>query len=253
MVSGAPSDSAGVPWEGRQFERNSWGSDDGRAPETLITAIRRFHAGELAESAVVDAVRDVRLLVPLVAHLGEAGQNGHGVLVDKSQELSIVTVAAPDGRNVMPVFTSVEAMAAWNPSARPVPTAATRVALAAASEQTDLVILDPTSVTEFGIRRPALWAVAQAQPWTPGYVDGEVSAAFSDAAANVAEIARVRIEAGDPGARLEHPEVLVRLWLAPGLDAGSLAALLDTQQQRWAASEIIATRVDSLAVKLHQA
>jgi hypothetical protein len=247
------SDSAGVPWAGRQFEHNSWGGDDGSAPEALLAAIAAFRAGEVGEDAVVDALRGVRLLVPLVAHLGEAGKNEHGVLVDKSQELSIVTVAGPDGRNVMPVFTSVETMGAWNPAARPVPTPALRVALAAASEATDLVIVDPTSPSEFGIRRPALWAVAQELPWTPSYRDEDVLTAFTDAAATVPEIVRVTLEAGDPDATLAQPELLVRLWLEPGLDADRLAVLLADQQAAWAASSIVATRVDSLSVKLQQA
>jgi hypothetical protein len=252
-VSDGGADSAGVPWAGRQFEHNSWGADDGSAPEALLGAIRSFRAGAVGEAAVVDAVRGVRLLVPLVAHLGEAGENEHGVLVDKSQELSIVTVAGPDGRNVMPVFTSVEAMGAWNPAARPVPTAATRVALAAASEGTDLVIIDPTSPTEFGIRRPALWAIAQDLPWTPSYLDPAVSDAFTDAAASVPAIGRVDLAAGDPDARLANPELLVILSLLPGLTAADLAALLESQQARWAEADVIAARVDSLTVKLQQA
>jgi hypothetical protein len=42
-----------------------------------------------------------------------------------------VTVAAPDGRRVLPVFTSV-AIAAWDPRARPVPADGVRTALSAA-------------------------------------------------------------------------------------------------------------------------
>lgn len=248
-----PADSAGVPWAGRQFEHNSWGDDDGSAPEPLIAAIRRFRSGGLGEAAVVDALRGVRLLVPLVAHLGEAGVNEHGLMTDKSQELSIVTVGGPDGREVMPVFTSVETMAAWNSSARPIPTAATRVAMAAASEATDLVIIDPTSVTEFGIRRPALWAVAQEQQWVPSYLDPDVLFAFTDAASPIPEIVRVSLEPGDPSARLEQAELLVRLWLEPGLDSARLATLLEGQQSLWSASPLIAARVDSLTVKLQQA
>ena len=38
---------------------------------------------------------------------------------------------------------------------------AVRAALAASSEDTDLIVLDPTSDTEFVIRRPAVWAVAR--------------------------------------------------------------------------------------------
>jgi hypothetical protein len=243
-------DSAGVPWEGRSFEHNSHTDDDGSAPERLIEALRRFRSRELGESDVVDALRESRLLIPLVAHLGEAGHNEHGQLVDKSQELSIVTVAGPDGRTVLPVFTSVAAMSAWNPRARPVPADAVRVALAAASEQTDLVVLDPTSVTEFVLRRPALWAIAQSQRWIPSYLDEAVLSEFIAAAEPETAVVAVQLAPGDPDARLAGAELLVHLSLVDGLDRDALDALLARLQHRWSASEIIATRVDSLRVQL---
>ena len=243
-------DSAGQPWAGRHFEANPSSQDDGSAPEHLIEALRRFRSRELGEAEVVDAVRTSRLLVPLVAHLGEAGVNDHGHLVDKSQELAIVTVTGPDGRTVLPVFTSVQAMQVWNPKARPVPAEALRVAVAAASEQTDVVILDPTSPSEFAIRRPALWAITQNEGWTPSYLDEEVLAEFVAGAEGEPAVAAVQLEAGDPDARLAGPELVLRLELAPGLDAAALAALLERLQQRWSASEVIAARVDSMRVKL---
>ncbi len=70
------SDSAGIPWEGRQFEPNPGSDDDGSADPRLIEAILRFRAGELGEAEVVDAVRTARLLVPLVAEAG-TGEVGH--------------------------------------------------------------------------------------------------------------------------------------------------------------------------------
>ena len=243
-------DSAGQPWAGRHFESNASSQDDGSAPEHLIEALRRFRSRELGEAEVVDALRTSRLLVPLVAHLGEAGTNDHGHVVDKSQELAIVTVTGPDGRTVLPVFTSVAAMQSWNPKARPVPAEALRVAVAAASEQTDVVILDPTSSTEFAIRRPALWAITQREKWTPSYLDEQVLGAFVAGAVGEAAVAAVQLEAGDPDARLAGPELVVRLELAPGLDAAALSALLERLQQRWAASEIIASKVDSMRLKV---
>jgi hypothetical protein len=243
-------DSAGTPWAGRHFEPNTSSDDDGSAPERLIEALRRFSSGELGESEVVDALRESRLLIPLVAHVGEAGLNEHGVVIDKTQELSIITVAGPDGRNVLPVFTSVTAMSHWNPKARPVPAAGTRVALAAASEQTELVVLDPTSPTEFVIRRPALWAIAQAQPWTPSFRDEAVLDAFADAAAGETAVRSVALAAGDPAARLAGPELIVQLALADGLSKPELDQVVARMQQRWLASEVIATRVDSMRVQL---
>ena len=246
----AGTDSAGVPWEGRHFEQNASSGDDGSAPEKLIEAVPRFHAGELGKADVLDAVRESRMLIPLVAELGESGTNDHGALVDKSQELSIVTVAGPDGRKVLPAFSSVDSMRTWNPLARPVPSASPRVGLAAASEDTDLVVIDPTSPTEFALKRPAVWALAQALPWTPSYLDPEVLQAFMDAAAPEPTVQAVYLSPGDPTARLAGPELVVQLELAKGLDRSALDAVVQRMQQRWATSELIAERVDSLKVQL---
>ena len=248
-MSGA--DSAGVPWEGRRFEHGPSSDDDGSAPEKLIEALRRFRAGDLGEAEVLDALRESRLLIPLVAVLGADGRNEHGH--DKSQELSIVTVEGPDGRTVLPAFTSVDAMKRWNPQARPVPATAGRVALAAASEETDLVVLDPRSDTEFVLRRPALWALAQSHPWMPSYADTAVLSAFMDAAEPEPEIVAVQLAPGDPDSRLAGPELVVQLTLAPGLDRAALDSMLARVQERWASNDLIATRVDSMRVVLASA
>jgi hypothetical protein len=246
-------DSAGTPWAGRHFEDNTHGDDDGSAPERLIEALRRFRARELGEADVVDALRESRLLIPLVAKLGELGRGAHGHAIDKSAELSIVTVSGPDGRNVMPAFSSVDAMRSWNPLARPVPADAVRVALAAASEDTDLVVLDPTTPTEFAVRRPALWAIAQSTPWIPSYLDTQVLEAFMASAEPERDIVSVMLDAGDADARLAGPELIVRLGLTPGLDRPALDDLLRRMQERWAISELIGARVDSMRVKLDPA
>lgn len=253
-------DSAGQPWAGRSFGETAFAGDDGTAPPELLAAIQRFrehrtdehgtNEHSTGEAAVVDAVRGARLLIPLVAKLGESGVNDRGVTVDKSAELSIVTVAGPDGRNVLPVFSSVEAMQRWNSKARPVPADGVRVALAAADEGTDLVVLDATSPTEFVIRRPALWAVAQSLPWAPSHSDPEVATEFASSATVEADIVGVTLAAGDPDAMLRGPELVVQLALRPGLDQTALTELLERVQSRWASSELIAARVDSLAVKL---
>ncbi|WP_374010196.1 SseB family protein [Leifsonia sp. LS-T14] len=243
-------DSAGQSWAGREFDDNAFGDDDGSAPPALLGALAAFRAGEVGAEAVVDALRDSRLLIPLVAELGEEGENDAGLRVDKSQELSIVTVAGPDGRTVQPVFSSVTAMQAWNPAARPVPVEGRRVALAAASEQTELIVLDPTSETEFVLRRPAVWAVAQGTPWLPSDRDPAVAEAFRASIAPELGVHDVSLVAGDPANRLAGEELVVRLALAAGLTREELDAILSRLAQRWAADDLIATRVDSLRVQL---
>ncbi len=243
-------DSAGVPWEGRSFDHGPASDDDGSAPPKLIEALRRFRSRELGEAEVVDEVRGSRLLIPLLAHAGDTGIAPSGHLVDKTQELAIITVEGPDGRTVLPAFTSVDTMREWNPKARPVPADGARVALAAAGEGTDLVVIDATTETEFAIRRPALWALAQGQEWTPSYSDESVLAEFMAAADGEDAILAIQLAPGDPDARLQGPELIVQLSLVDGLDQLHLAALVDRLQKRWAASDTIATRVDSMTLRL---
>jgi SseB protein N-terminal domain len=246
-------DSAGTPWQGRHFDNNSFAGDDGTAPAVLVDALARFRRRGDTAAVVVDAFRTSRLLIPLVAELGASGHNDAGVLVDKSQELSIVTVAGPDGRAVLPVFSSVDAMQRWNPRARPVPADGERVALAAVDEGTELVVLDPISPDEFVIRRPALWAIAQRMPWLPSPLDPEVFEAFSDSIRSELGVLDIALTAGDPFGRLEGPELAVRLELTVGLTNDELDAILARLAQRWAASDMISQRVDSLAVRLTSA
>lgn len=252
-IDPALADSAGQPWAGRTFEPNASADDDGSAPPALIAALEGFRSGELGEAEVVTAFRASRLLIPLVAEAGDEGLSPHGFRVDKTQELSIVTVAGPDGRAVLPVFSSVAAMTAWNPTARPVPAAGPRVALAATSEGTELVVLDPTSDTEFAIRRPALWAIGQELPWMPSYGDRVVAEAFAASVAEEPSVQTVTLAPGDPTARLLGPELVVQLALRPGLERAELDALVARLQDRWAAASVIVGRVDSMRVSVVRA
>ena len=245
-------DSAGVPWAGRSFEPNPHAADDGLAPPKLAAAIAAFRDGTAAQADVVAAFAESRLLIPLLAQLGDGGAEigAHGLAADKSQELSIVTVAGPDGRRVLPVFASVDAMSRWNPIARPVPADGVRVALAAADDGTELVVLDPGSPTEFVLRRPAVWAVAQSHEWTPPFESDAVRSAFERSIQSELAVLAVTLLAGDPQALLAGPELVVRLELVQGLTREELDATTARLARRWAADEVIATAVDSLAVKL---
>lgn len=246
----SPGDSAGVPWEGRRFHDNPHTGDDGSADPALLAALTRFRAGDGSQAAVVDAFRTARVLIPLIAEKGDEGIGPYGLAVDKTQELSIVTVAAPDGRRVQPVFTSVDAMGRWDPAARPVPVDAVRAALAASADDTDLIVLDPTSETEFVLRRPAVWAVAQSQSWEPSFLSHDVFTGLQQSVASELAVIDLAVAPGDPQARLRGPELIVELELAQGLERDALDAVLTRLAQRWAADDRIAVLVDSLTVKL---
>lgn len=249
----AAADSAGVPWAGRAFAENPHASDDGSADATLLSALTAPRDGGLSSTAIVDALRVARVLIPLVAEKGDEGIGPHGLPVDKTQELSIVTVSAPDGRAVMPVFSSVETMARWDQAARPVPADGRRVALAAASEDTELIVIDPGSDTEFVVRRPAVWAIAQGERWEPSAVSPEVFSALQSSIATELSVLDLSVEPGDPTGRLRGPELIVRLHLIDGLDQAQLDGVLQRLAKRWAADDRVAVLVDSLTVKLIRA
>ena len=252
-------DSAGVPWEGRSFEENRHAGDDGSADPALAAALAAFAAGEGDAASVVDAYRSARLLIPLIAETGSHGQDAepelgpHGLPVDKTQELSIVTVAAPDGRAVLPVFTSVQTMSTWNARARPVPADGVRTALSAASDGTELIVIDPGSPTEFVLRRPAVWAIGQGERWEPAHVSPEVYAGLQESIGGELGVLDLSVADGDPTARLRGPELIVRLHLIDGLDRAELDAILQRLAARWAADDRVAVLVDSLSVKLTRA
>lgn len=243
-------DSAGQPWQGRHFEPNPSADDDGSAPSTYIEARDAFRRGELSFSALVDAVRECRFLIPLVAVAGDTGVTADGLVVDKSQELSIITVSGPDGRPILPVFSSVAAMSRWRPDARPVPASAVRVALAAASEGTDRVVIDARSAgDEVVLPRPAVWAIAQGAEWVPAVDDAEVLEAVAVPAAEHPQIWAVSLVAGDPLARGAGPEVIVRLAIEPGLDGDALRTIIGALTTAWSNDATVAERIDSLTVQ----
>ncbi|MGI6878602.1 SseB family protein [Microbacterium sp. gxy059] len=249
-LAGSAADSAGQPWAGRAFQPNPAAGDDGSADPALWDALVRFREGSGDAVAVVDALRTARVLVPLVAEKGEEGVGPTGLTVDKTQELSIVTVRAPDGRSVLPVFTCVETMRRWNPAARPIPVAGTRAALAAAGDETDLVVVDPTSETEFAVRRPAIWSIAQDRAWAPPWLSTEVVGAFQESVGQELAVIDIHVGPGDPEARLRGPEVLVTLTLVRGLDRAELDVVLQRLARRWSQDDRIAVLVDSMQVRL---
>lgn len=271
LVPGGATDSAGFPWEGRTFEHHetAFAGDDGSTPEDLRAAVAALHSAadeylraedpesfDLAalERAHTDALLTLsgcRVLVPLLAEAGEVGLTPEGRLVEKTQELSIVTVAGPDGRRAMPVFSSVKTMRAWNPEARPIPVPMPQAAIAAAQDETALIIVDPgTPDSEIGVRRTQLEAVALAQTVKPAWADDSVQMAFQASIAGNQQVQAVFLMPGDPEARLLAPELDVVLALRPGLNQESVSELLSGLQRQWAASEAIANRVDSLRVRL---
>ena len=229
-MSDRPADSAGVPWHDRQLTSTGFDDDDGSADPRVRAA-----SADGDDAALMSALAASRLLVPIVAVLAEG--DGHGG--DKAADMAVVTLSAPDGERALPVFTSLAAMAAWDPQARPSPVTAERAAQAAVSERCDVMVLDLGGSTR--VLRPSMvWALAQQRPWLPAADDPFVRRSVARAAADETEVARVDCEPG------EHGELRVVLTLAPGLDQQRVSALARRVAERIATDGEARARIDAL-------
>ena len=105
-------------------------------------------------AAVATALLRARVLVPVVA-LPSSGD----------AEMAVPALVSDDGRRALPVFSSYDALRAWQPDARPVPMTGARVLAGAAAEGYDGVVLDvggPVSHTIAGADLATLAAAAEA-------------------------------------------------------------------------------------------
>lgn len=219
-------DSGGVPWGGRTLPASPFAGDDGRPDPGLALALAGLATDPGAERAVVAALATARVFVAVVA------------VPQEQTEMAVITVTGPDGRRALPVFSSVDALTQSRPDARPVPVPGPRAALSAVAEGCDLLDLDPAGPVHCLVRRPAVWALGQGQPWLPSYADPELAEEISSVCA--AEGVRSAVLPGT-GAEL-------RVVIGPPAElAGpALEALLERVGRRLAANQRFADRVDSL-------
>jgi SseB protein N-terminal domain len=232
-------DSAGVPWAGRTLTSQPFAGDDGSANPELAAALAGGN-----EHAVARALALARVLVPVVAVLGEerAPVGPSGLPSDKSADMAVATLVGRNGRKALPVFSSLATLAAWDSAARPVPAEGTRAALSAVADGCDALVLDPAGPRSCVVRRPVLWALAQGRSWLPPAQDPDVLRAVEHALAGVGvDVA--------PGPGLQG-DLRLRLGVPAGLDAGQLSALLADVQARLAASEVLAERAEGLELEV---
>jgi hypothetical protein len=242
-------DSSGVPWEGRTFQPNPHAGDTGEAPADVAESLTAWRAGTGSFTDLVAAFATNRFLIPLVTHAGDDFDVDNPVMEDKVQELSVITVAGPSGEKVIPAFTSVAAMSAWNSEARPIPIEAQRVALAAASEQTDRIVVNP-GTDSIVLRRPVVWSIAQGNSYSAPWESTEFVTKTRSLLAGIDNLLEIRVEPGDSKATGDGPDVTLLLVLPDGLNTDQVEALITEVQGRISGNDLFVTGVDTLTVTL---
>jgi hypothetical protein len=141
--------------------------DTGEAPAQLTAATAAYAADRSRYADVLAALTTCRLLVPVVAVLGEVEVDEHGLARDKSADMAAVLLTGADGRLALLAFSGMAAMVAWDPAARPVPVPARLAAQSAVQEGAAAIIIDvagPARVVVDGEDLHALaagWALAR--------------------------------------------------------------------------------------------
>jgi hypothetical protein len=217
--------------------------DDGAADPAVLTALTAYAAGQGSEHAALTALAQSRLLVPVVAVLAEAGEQG----AEKSTEMALPTLVAQDGSRAMLAFTCLDALKRWRGDARPVPVPAASAWLAG-TQDADAVVIDVAGPVTLAVDGARLAALAAGRPVPLPHQDPEVLAALQEALAREPLIVAASLTtpdqrvtatgAGGPGGACDDPagesagvasasagaDLALQVTLAPGCDPAAAGA-----------------------------
>jgi SseB protein N-terminal domain len=135
--------------------------DDGSVPQKVAEALQRY-AGDPGSlhGVTLGVLQHARLLVPVVAVLGEVEHDEHGLAHDKTSDMATVLMRGRDGRMALLAFTGAQPLAAWDPQARPVPVPARDAARAAVHDGADALLVDVAGPVRFVVEGEDLRALA---------------------------------------------------------------------------------------------
>lgn len=144
--------------------------DHGEPARELTAALAAYAAGSGSQVEALAAVRGSRLLVPVVAVLGEVELDDRGLAHDKTSDMASVLLRGADGRMALLAFSGLAALEAWDPEARPVPVTARTAALAALQDGAAAIVVDVAGPTAFVVEGQDLEGLAHG--WTLARVGG---------------------------------------------------------------------------------
>lgn len=145
----------------RSIPDPGFAGDAGRADEGLRAALGAYAADPGRRAApVLSVLQHSRLLVPVVAVLGEVEYDEQGLAHDKTSDMATVLMQGRDGRMALLAFTGTDALQAWNPEGRPVPVTARDAAKAAVHDGADALLVDVAGPEMFVVEGADLRSLA---------------------------------------------------------------------------------------------
>jgi hypothetical protein len=153
----------------RHIPDPGFAGDDGTADPALRAALAVLVAEPTTYGDALLALQDARLLVPVVAVLGEVEVDEHGLTHDKTSDMAAVLMTGADGRRALLAFTGSDSLATWDAGARPVPVPTRLAAQSAVQDGAAALVVDiagpATAVVEGDdlTRLAAGWRVVRLQ------------------------------------------------------------------------------------------
>ncbi|MBA2952983.1 SseB family protein [Nocardioides sp. MAH-18] len=161
------------PTHSRVIPDPGFAGDDGAAQPDLARALAAWDRDPAAYADALGALREARVLVPVVAVLGEVEIDEAGLTHDKSSDMATVLVQGADGRLALLAFSGTEALAAWSPDARPVPVTTAVAARSALLDGAAALVLDLAGPVRFVVEGEDLRGLAEG--WEIARVGGDVA------------------------------------------------------------------------------
>jgi len=136
--------------------------DDGSAAPALTAALAAYDAQpEAAYDATLAELQEHRLLVPVVAVLGEVEHDEQGLAHDKTSDMATVLMRGRDGRTALLAFTGTDSLHRWDAQARPVPVPVAMAAEAAVLDGAAALLVDVAGPVMFVVEADDLQELAR--------------------------------------------------------------------------------------------
>lgn len=152
----------------RDIPDPGFAGDAGTADPAVAATLAAYAADEGRYAEALAALQASRLLVPVVAVLGEVEHDREGLAHDKTSDMATVLLTGNDGRQALLAFTGTGSLARWDPQARPVPVTAAVAARSAVQEGAAALLVDVAGPASFVVEGEDL--VRLAAGWVLGRV-----------------------------------------------------------------------------------
>jgi hypothetical protein len=148
----------------RRIPDPGFAGDDGAGDSALRAALAAYAGDPTLQVDVLLALQTARVLVPVVALLGEVEVDDRGLAREKTSDMATALLTGRDGRKALLAFTGLDTLDAWREDARPVPVTAALAARSALQEGADALVLDVAGPTTYAVEGEVLDALARG--WT---------------------------------------------------------------------------------------